>query len=120
MALVPTSGPMDSWRAYADRQTPRILGGDYEAYVRLREVPVMPSIQTAVIWRAPIRVYDNPEFWMAPELARQDNVSALGAPPIPYAGPGYVTYQAQPVHGNSSYEDLIGAYAPRPSAGLFG
>ena len=116
ITLVPTSDPFDSYHAYS---TPRIGPSD-GPYVHNVAVPGPVSIQTAIIWRAPTHQYRNPEFYMAAELPRQAQVAAIGAPPVPYANPRYLEYQANVRVGNSTYAELIGAYAPRPSAGLLG
>lgn len=116
MPLVPTSGPLDSYDAY---ELPRI-GPDSGGWVQNIAVPGKVSIQTGLIVRAPVHTYLNPEFYMAAELPRQPLVAAIGAPPVPYASPNYLAYQATPLYGNDGYSDLISGYAPRPSAGFYG
>lgn len=120
MPLVPTSDPRDSYRAF---ETPAqvdplvAFAPDYGPYVATRAVPGPVSIQAATIVMAPWVGHNNPEFYMAAEQPRQPLVAPQGAPPVPFADPGYVYYQLQVIRGNGSYEELIGAYAPRVSDG---
>lgn len=118
MPLVPTSDPRDSYRAFDMAPPLDPITPEYYPYVATRAVPGPVSIQAATITHAPAHGYNNPEFGMAADQPRQAFVVAQGAPPVPFADPGYVYYQLQIVRGNGSYEEVIGAYAPRVSAGL--
>lgn len=118
MPLVPTSDPRDSYRAFDMAPPLDPITAEYYPYVATRAVAGPVSIQAATITHAPTHGYRNPEFYMAADLARQGLVVAQGAPPIPFADPGYVYYQLQIIRGNGSYQELIGAYAPRVSDGL--
>lgn len=121
MPLIPTSDPRDSYRAF---ETPPpvdplvAFAADYGPYVANVYIPGPVSIQAAHIVMAPHVQYNNPEFTMAGPQPFQPLVAAQGAPPVPFADPGYVYYQIQMRTGNGSYEELIGAYAPRVSDGL--
>lgn len=120
MSQIPTSSPRDSYRAFDSApplDTYSLFGGEYAPYVARVAVPGPVSIQPATITHAPTHGYRNPEFFQPAEQPRQGLVAAQGAPPIPFADPGYVYYQAQIIHGNGSYQELIGAYAPRISDG---
>lgn len=118
--LVPTSDPRDSYRAF-DMAPPLdpygMFGGEYAPYVARVAIPGPVSIQPATITHAPWVGHNNPEFYMSADQPRQGLVAAQGAPPIPFADPGYVYYQIQVLTGNGTYEELIGAYAPRVSDG---
>ena len=117
MPLVPTSDPRDSYRAFEEAAPVNPQLADYYPYYATRAVPGPVSIQGATIVAAPYVSYDNPEFYQPADQPRQALVAPQGAPPVPFADPGYVYYQLQIVRGNGSYEELIGAYAPRVSDG---
>ena len=117
MPLIPTSDPRDSYRAFEEAAPINPQLADYLPYYATRAVPGPVSIQGATIVMAPHVLYDHPEFYMAADQPRQPLVAAQGAPPVPFADPGYVYYQLQVRTGNGTYEELIGAYAPRPSDG---
>lgn len=120
---IPTSAPLDSYRAYEAYDAPTTALSDYQQYDTIQYVPVRPIIQRGYQATAPVALRRNPQpemYQEAPQPYQLTDGPSAGfweAPPTPKSDPGLDLNYIQIRAGNQSYE-YIGARAPGLTAAI--